>query len=369
LASAASAIIINLLPFVPLIILHVCSLAQKQARECCPSVRKLNTELDEILKRAYQSATSQKRSHPSDQDLLAGFCKEAKIFSPPANLIHACQKTPKQLLDALAYAKPSIPSSFLEDPAAGQDITSLFIYLVNSPTLSDVWEHVGLNPNTAIAAVEIVKQKALFNTMMAGFRELIEVVVVVLIMVISIRQGLGEFRLIPSESMVPTLLIGDRIVVEKLSHWVRPVNRNDILVFYPPEPEAIVKKDPLSRIMRWSGISGLLFDKESHIDTAYIKRVIGLPGDVLEVRPQTGVFINGQKLNEPFTNEIASSCTIVPIGYCGSVKIPPHTYFMMGDNRNHSADSRYWGLLPEDRIVGRAVFRFFPFDTRFGLLH
>ena len=120
--------------------------------------------------------------------------------------------------------------------------------------------------------------------------------------------------------------------------------------------------------MRITGFSGLIYKKEDNVDVAYIKWLIGQPGDIVDVRPEVGVFVNGQKLNEPYVNEIAATCTLMrPTPYCGPVRVPPHMYYMMGDNRNLSLDSRYWGFAREDRVIGRAVFRIWPLN-RIGLL-
>ena len=71
--------------------------------------------------------------------------------------------------------------------------------------------------------------------------------------------------------------------------------------------------------------------------------------------------MNGKKLNEPYVNDIANTCTFVrPDPVCGPVKVPEGSYYMMGDNRNLSLDSRYWGFAREDRVIGRAVFRIWP---------
>jgi signal peptidase I len=175
-----------------------------------------------------------------------------------------------------------------------------------------------------------------------------------------VRQGLGEPRLIPSESMVPTLQVDDRVLVEKPSQWFRSYQRGDILVFYPPQTE--LKNDPWSLFLRWTGFSGL-YPKEANVDVAYIKRLIGLPGERLEVKFGQGVFINGHRLAEPYVADVPYSCTReLPTTQCGALTIPPNHYFVMGDNRNGSLDSRYWGFLPKERVIGRAWARVWPLD-------
>lgn len=204
------------------------------------------------------------------------------------------------------------------------------------------------------------------NTLLFLGKELVEVVVFVLFFLILIKSFLGELRLIPSESMVPGLQVNDRLVIERVTQWNRPYERGDVLVFYPPMSQ--LKKDPLSLFLRWTGFSGLIYKKDDYIDVAYIKRLIGLPGDTVDVRPGDGVYVNGEKLNEPYINEISDTCTLVkPAPYCGPVKVPAGQYYMMGDNRNQSLDSRYWGFARDERVIGRAVFRIWPLD-RLGTL-
>lgn len=197
-------------------------------------------------------------------------------------------------------------------------------------------------------------------------KELVEVVLFVLVFLILIKSFIGELRLIPSESMLPGLQINDRLVIERVTRWNRPYERGDILVFYPPMSQ--LKRDPVSLFLRWTGFSGLIYKKDDYIDVAYIKRLIGLPGDTVDVRPGDGVYVNGKKVDEPYVNEISETCTLVkPEPYCGPVKVPPGQYYMMGDNRNQSLDSRYWGFARDERVIGRAVFRIWPLN-RLGAL-
>lgn len=200
----------------------------------------------------------------------------------------------------------------------------------------------------------------------AFVKETVELLVITLILLIIIRQGFIEARYIPSESMVPTLKINDRLIVEKVTKNLRfvgfnmPINRGDILVFYPP-PEGNRGKDlhydPLSIFARWTGLPFL------PQDDAYIKRVIGLPGDVIEIRKGEGVYVNGKFLIEPYVNEPPNyNCTDLHDievykrqEKSGKIVVPAHHLFLMGDNRNRSQDSHVWGFLDEKRVVGRAA--------------
>jgi signal peptidase I len=163
-----------------------------------------------------------------------------------------------------------------------------------------------------------------------------------LLLAFGIRQFVAEPRYIPSESMEPTLEINDRLIVEKISYLLHPPERGDIIVFSPPA-KVVEACDGSASVLQ----------------EAFIKRVIGLPGDQVEVRQGT-VFINSQPLAESYIAE-------PPRNAIEPVIVPPNSYFVMGDNRNNSCDSRFWGTVPRQNIIGRAAVRFFPFDRLGGL--
>ncbi len=204
--------------------------------------------------------------------------------------------------------------------------------------------------------------------------EIIETVVFVLVMVIIIRFFIGEIRWIPSGSMKPTLIEGDRIIVERYSRFFKGPDRGDIMVFYPPSTN--LSKNILPLFSRLTGI----FCK----DVAYIKRVIGLPGDKIEIKPEADgsayVWINNKKYEEDYIQNIYeypacpdSGADIMILANeqvmkCGPFTLGKDSYFMMGDNRGSSFDSRYWGTLKQDRFIGRAVAVFWPLN-RLKVLH
>lgn len=195
----------------------------------------------------------------------------------------------------------------------------------------------------------------------AGFKEAVETAVFVIVMVILIRFFIGEIRWIPSGSMKPTLVEKDRIFVERFSRFYSTPKRGDIMVFYPPSTE--LKKTPLALFERLTGF----FCK----DVAYIKRVIGMPGDKIIIKPDSdgryAVYVNGKQLKEDY---ILNAYDYIPCSekmYCGPFTVPKDKFFMMGDNRGNSQDSRFWGFLPKDRFVGRAVFLFWPLNRMHNL--
>jgi signal peptidase I len=214
------------------------------------------------------------------------------------------------------------------------------------------------------------------NAIVHVIRELVELVGVTLILLIGIRWAFAEARYIPSSSMEPTLQINDRLLVEKVSgHLGRKIERGDILVFYPPKEEMggqDLKNDPLTLLGRWTGLPFLPYEP------AFIKRVVGVPGDHLRVQRNVGVFINGQLLDESAyikekpnydlnvlgdirgRSTTGALITPLPAGAkpTDPIVVPEGTLFMMGDNRNNSEDSHVWGFLDQKRVIGRACLLF-----------
>jgi len=314
------------------------SLLDAMVRQSGSSPRKLAKTLQFDLK--HPPTASEASFWPSVDSVLQQAHTLAQTLSPAAENVKVA---PAHVVLALASATPE----------AGQGF---------SPLASAAWP----SQNRLLTAYQTSQGKPWLRRTLRASWEVTEFVLTLLLFLIIIRQGVMEPRLIPSESMVPSLQIDDRVLVEKPSRLFRPYQHGDVLVFYPPFAE--VHTDPVSRVLRWTGLSGLVNDKESLVDVAYIKRLIGLPGDTLEVIPNKGIKRNGQWLKEPYVNEIAKTCTVeLPKRYCGPIIIPPGHYFMMGDNRNDSYDSRFWGLVPQERVLGRAWLRLWP-ASRWGML-
>ncbi len=166
-----------------------------------------------------------------------------------------------------------------------------------------------------------------------SLRENLILITIALVLAFFIRTFIAEPRYIPSDSMVPTLHTGDRLVVEKISYRFNSPKLGDIVVFQPP-PELQRRGYPQ--------------------DQAFIKRVIGTPGDTLKI-DDGQLYLNGKVLQEDYIKE-------PPREPLSSRTVPQNQYFMMGDNRNDSNDSRYWGFLPKQNIIGKATFRFWPLD-------
>jgi len=173
--------------------------------------------------------------------------------------------------------------------------------------------------------------------------EVIKTILLSGVLALGIRQFVAEARYIPSGSMLETLQINDRLIVDKLSYRFSSPQRRDIVVFNPTEA----------------------LEKQNFHD-AFIKRVIGLPGEKVELK-QGKVYINGKVLQEPYVKDNEQTSVEVcpggqPAFLAKPVVVPPNSYLVLGDNRRNSYDGRCWGLVPRDRIIGKASVRFWPFD-------
>jgi signal peptidase I len=163
-----------------------------------------------------------------------------------------------------------------------------------------------------------------------------------LILAFGIRQFVAEARYIPSESMVPTLLVNDRLIVDKVGYYFHSPERGDIVVFNPTN--ALVKDG---------------------FHDAFIKRIVGLPGDQVAIA-NSRVYINGKLLVEPYlpakTQTNLNTCGPETVFLSEPKVVPTNAYLVLGDNRNNSFDGRCWGFVPRNNIVGRAAVRFWPLN-------
>ena len=148
-----------------------------------------------------------------------------------------------------------------------------------------------------------------------------------LLIALSVNRFVFTIMYIPSSSMIPTLNIGDRVITTR-TYFSRDIKRGDIVVFNPQE------------------------DKEHEY---YTKRVIGMPGDRIRI-VQGDIYINDELLNEPYVKNKGD--------YCGSYVVPKGKYFLLGDNRTDSLDSRFWNnpFLDISRVKYIAQYRIYPFD-------
>jgi len=161
------------------------------------------------------------------------------------------------------------------------------------------------------------------------------VLAVAAVLAILLRTFVVQTFYIPSVSMSPTLKVGDRIIVNKLSYHFHGVGRGDIIVFKAPPTVATACHTN---------------------DTDLVKRVIGLPGETISDRHDV-IYINGRPLAQPWLPKNDPDTLTLPFK---PVHIGPNSYFVMGDNRIDSCDSRYWGTVKRSLIIGKAEARIWP---------
>ena len=153
-----------------------------------------------------------------------------------------------------------------------------------------------------------------------------------------IRFTIVEPRFIPSLSMYPTFEVGDQLAVEKVTKRIKPFYRNEVVVFNPPRA--------FQEIMEQN------YGNPTRGKEALIKRIVAVEGDKVEVK-KGKLFVNGELQEEPYVAEDAEY-------QFGPVVVPPGNVLVLGDNRNHSLDGHIWGFLPENNVIGRAVFVYWP---------
>jgi signal peptidase I len=190
--------------------------------------------------------------------------------------------------------------------------------------------------------------------------EFFVIIAVALGLAIGIQAFLVKPFRIPSPSMVPTLEVGQRVLVNRIGTHFGDPDRGDVVVFKPPQGANTgrcgVEKTNLQACPQ---------PTKEQAKENFIKRVVGLPGDELFVK-NNRVYIDGKALDEPYVNKADSTCDRL----CNleePITVPPGHFFMMGDNRGASDDSRQWGPVPEDWIIGDAFFTYWP-PNRIGTL-
>lgn len=181
--------------------------------------------------------------------------------------------------------------------------------------------------------------------------ELVLIIAVALGLAFGIQALLVKPFRIPSKSMEPTLQVGQRVLVDRVSGRFSEPHRDDIVVF----------KSPAGADSNTCGVSHppdqpcpRPTDGES--DTVFIKRVVGEPGDRIKVI-EGRVYVDGELQDEPFAR-VDTQCGTCELPQ--EIVVPPGHFFMMGDNRGQSQDSRVWGPVPEDSIIGNAFFTYWP---------
>ncbi len=193
----------------------------------------------------------------------------------------------------------------------------------------------------------------------AFWTELPFLVVIALVLAILLKTFVVQAFYIPSSSMEPTLLIGDRVLVTKTAYLYREPRRGEVVVFTEDLGDAAPQEGGFTGTLR-SLASGLGVAAGSERD--FIKRIIGLPGETLEMRDGV-VYIDGEAIPEAATSD-GGYLSRPDLTDFGPVTVEPDHYFMMGDNRPNSADSRYGlGQIARDQILGRAFVIIWPLGS------
>jgi signal peptidase I len=207
----------------------------------------------------------------------------------------------------------------------------------------------------------------------SSFLELVVIVVVALGLALGIQAFLVKPYRIPSESMVPTLKIGQRVLVNRIGNRFNDPKVGDIVVFHPPRgaepgdsglepnvgstaPGICADTDSMAEGKPCAKSVGGTWDSEN-----YIKRVVAGPGDLIAVR-EGRVILNGKRVKEPYISDTCDGQTTEggPCTLPNAIRVPAGHYYMMGDNRGESNDSRFWGPVPRDAVVGKAFATYWP---------
>lgn len=174
--------------------------------------------------------------------------------------------------------------------------------------------------------------------------EYLEALAVALVLAFVIRTFVVQAFKIPSGSMLDTLLIGDHLLVNKFLYGTRiPFTDKVILPIEEPADGDVI-----------------VFEFPEDTSKDFIKRIIGAPGDVLEMKDKV-VYRNGQKLDEPYVKHTDPNIQARRDNF-GPITVPPGKYFAMGDNRDESYDSRFWGFVDKDKIHGKAWVIYWSWD-------
>lgn len=180
-------------------------------------------------------------------------------------------------------------------------------------------------------------------------KEWLKSLVIALILALFIRTFFVQAYKIPSGSMIPSLLIGDYLLVNKIAFGLRNPLKDDFIYRWqtPKRQEIVVFTYPVDKKLD------------------FIKRVIGLPGDTVEIINKK-VYVNGKPLDEPyvqFTDKEIYPKELSPRDNFGPVKVPEGHIFVLGDNRDQSYDSRFWGFVPLHSLKGKALIIYFSWDS------
>ncbi len=180
-------------------------------------------------------------------------------------------------------------------------------------------------------------------------REYVEAILIAVVIAFFVRSFFIQAFKIPSSSMEPTLLVGDHLLVNRLSYVVKVPFQDGVLfnLGKPKRGDVVVFRYPVDR------------------DKDFIKRIIAVEGETLEIKDKV-IYVNGSPIKDPWAH--FADRQIVPAAFSpkdnfGPIKVPKDSYFAMGDNRDRSLDSRFWGFVHQKDMVGRALILYFSWDS------
>ena len=180
---------------------------------------------------------------------------------------------------------------------------------------------------------------SIFRRLGSIFLDFVETVVIALAIFVIAYLFLFQPHQVRGSSMYPNFHDNDYILTDKISYRLNQPKRGDVVIFVAPQNE----------------------------DYDYIKRIIGIPGDTVEITNDYRVKLNGEILNEPYLPADYQTFGGTFLATGKPIAVPQDEYFVLGDNRNHSSDSREWGFVPRKNIIGKAWFRYWPLN-QMGLI-
>ncbi len=176
------------------------------------------------------------------------------------------------------------------------------------------------------------ENKVTFGSVMLSFLDFLKTVVIIVILAALIRQFVIQPFIVDGQSMEPNFDNSDYLITDKISYRLHTPSRGEVVIFHPPDNPGV----------------------------NYLKRIIGLPGDTVKIS-NGDVYVNDKKIREPYINN--NEKTLTPNSGEIDVTLKDQEYFVLGDNRNHSRDSREIGPIPKENIVSRIWLRLYPFQS------
>jgi len=207
--------------------------------------------------------------------------------------------------------------------------------------------HRFITPDVRVEDFQVYRTEVVRKT--GKMREWTESLASTIVFVLIFTTFIAQATQVPTPSMVPTIMVGDHFFLDKVAFpgnfpqavqgWLprRQVNRGDIIAFRPP-PSA-------------------------NMTTPFVKRVIGTPGDKIEVKNRD-VYVNDVLTDEPYKIHVSQAASSLSgCEYCGPLTVPEDKFFVMGDNRDNSNDSRFWGFVDRNSIIGKPLFVYWSFES------